>query len=234
MLTVEQVTFLSSMLATFMANAMAVILVGYIRARIAAYFGDDTAEQLGFASLNPLVHIDVIFLISFIIFGIGIGQYPMIDRDYMYRPYATLKYYLASFANTIAYLLMAIFSLVALLVIFGPSILALFSTVASADVSVMNHYHNISSFSLSLALVGAAMVYIASRLVIFSLVINLFHMVALPFITSFVGESRYKDLLIFGSSIVFLLLSFDVLRWLTAWIILGTGYTIALLLGMGL
>ena len=51
-----------------------VTLVGYFRALIAKWMGDNTAEQQGFLSLNPAVHVDLFGLILLILLRIGWGR----------------------------------------------------------------------------------------------------------------------------------------------------------------
>lgn len=232
MISVEHVVFLTSLLTTFMANVVAVTLAGYLRAKVSAWCGDDTSEQLGLATLNPLAHIDIVFFLFFAVFGIGFGRYPRINSDYISEPYKTLKFYFASFFNFLLYLFIAMITWTLLLAIFGESVVSLFGALVFSDVSVMHSYPNMHSMSLSLAFFGASVVYMSSRLALVTLVVNIFYLIAFPFITNFLEDGRYKYWLIFGASMVALLLLFDVLHGILVWLILVGGYSIVSMLGL--
>lgn len=233
MLTVESAAFFSSVFTIFIANVLIVTIVSYIRSVVAAYFGDETALHMGLATLNPIAHIDAIFLISFMIVGIGLSQYPAININYIRGDYKLPKFYVASFINTFLYIVLGIFSLTALLIFFGPSILELFRTIAFADGSVMRFFPHLSSVAFSLALIGTASVYVNSTLAIISLVVNLVRLVGFPLFNALFSQSKHRDLWVLASIVLVIYLLFDVLHWLTRWIILGAGYTLAYFFGVG-
>jgi hypothetical protein len=232
MLTVEHATFLSSIFTTFLANVISVTIVGCLRAHVAAYFGDDTAERLGFLTLNPLAHVDIFFIISFMLFGIGLGQYPYIEYDFIQGKHKRAMFYTAYFFNTVAYIMLSIIALTSLLVIFGPSILELFRSITLTDGNVMRYYPSISSLSLSLALFGVAAVYINGLLAVFSLFINLLRLVGFPILNHFFHDAKYKDIWVLISAIILIYLLINPLRIITSWIIFGTGYALAHVVGI--
>ncbi len=232
MLTVEHATFLSSIFTTFLANVFSVTVVGWARAALASYFGDDTAEQLGFKTLNPLAHIDIFFIFSFMLFGIGLGQYPFIEWSKVKGPLVDLKFYSAYFLNSFLYILISIISLASLLIFFGPSILELFKTVTLVDLDVLRFYPNISSFALTLALIGVAMVYINGLLAVFSLFVNLLHLVGIPVLKHFFKETKYQEIWVLVGAIALIYLLLGPLHVVTQWIIYGAGYTIAHIIGI--
>lgn len=230
MLTVESASFYSSILTLFIANALIVTLVSYVRSLVAAYLGDETAVDMGLGTLNPFAHIDIIFLITFIIIGIGLNQYPAINPALIRGRYRSLKFYSVSFLNTFLYLILGILSFASLLIFFGPSILELFRTIALADGSGMRLFPHLSSISFSVALVGVASVYVNSSLAIISLGVNLIRIIGYPFFNTAFSQLKHRDLWVLASIIVFIYLSFDILHWFVRLIILGTGYTLAYLL----
>jgi len=58
----------------------------FAHAFVASRLGDDTAKQMGRASLNPLVHIDLIGLLFIVIAGFGWAKPVMIDRTKLSNP----------------------------------------------------------------------------------------------------------------------------------------------------
>jgi len=58
----------------------------YAHAAVASRLGDDTARLMGRASLNPLVHIDLIGFIFLVMLGFGWAKPVMIDRTKLQFP----------------------------------------------------------------------------------------------------------------------------------------------------
>jgi hypothetical protein len=65
---------LGHLIAACLAYGIVTIFNGYIQARLAKKFGDTTAEDEGFLTLNPSVYIDPIGFFCFVIFGFGWGK----------------------------------------------------------------------------------------------------------------------------------------------------------------
>ena len=101
-----------------------------IRSRIAAYFGDDTSQQFGLSSFNPLYHIDFVgfsILLMSSLWGIplGWGQAPFNNPFNISGRYATLKKTLIYFSDVIVHFVLALISIIFLEIIFGLKILTL-------------------------------------------------------------------------------------------------------------
>ncbi len=58
----------------------------FAHAYVASRLGDDTAKLMGRASLNPLVHIDMLGLVFIVIAGFGWAKPVMIDRSKLSNP----------------------------------------------------------------------------------------------------------------------------------------------------
>lgn len=58
----------------------------YAHAAVASRLGDDTARNMGRASLNPLVHIDLFGFLFLILVGFGWAKPVMIDRSKLSHP----------------------------------------------------------------------------------------------------------------------------------------------------
>jgi|SRR5579859_4343549 len=73
MITVKNAEFFSFIVASSLAYFMITIFSGYFQAWIAKKLGDDTAEEAGFLSLNPVTYIDAFGFFCFLIAGFGWG-----------------------------------------------------------------------------------------------------------------------------------------------------------------
>lgn len=65
---------LSTFIAALLAYGITMIFSGFIQAWIAKKLGDDTAEEAGFLSFNPLVYVDAVGFIFFMLIGFGWGR----------------------------------------------------------------------------------------------------------------------------------------------------------------
>ena len=74
-----------------LAICLAFILAGIGQALVAKWLGDSTADDEGFVTLNPLVHIDALGMILLVIFGIGWISSVPIDPHNIRGPWRTLK-----------------------------------------------------------------------------------------------------------------------------------------------
>lgn len=106
--------------ALILAYMILVTIVGYCRALIAKWMGDDTAEQQGFLSLNPMVHIDtwgltlLIFFHYFFNMLIGWGQTIPVNPSNIHGPWRWLKISCAMLSGALLYFLIASLGLLAL------------------------------------------------------------------------------------------------------------------------
>src|SRR5665647_1598177 len=81
----------------------------FAHALSAFWLGDDTAKNEGRLTLNPLVHIDPIGLISLIIFGIGWAK-PVVMNPLHFR-YPKFYSVLTALAGPISNFILALFSI---------------------------------------------------------------------------------------------------------------------------
>ena len=110
-----------------------VTAVGYFRALIAKWFGDDTPEQYGFLSLNPLVHADMMGLLALLLLNVGWGRRVPINPDRIQGTARWLKLPIVMFSGMVTYIFFAVVGVVALAYLKTPA--QVFSGNAGAIVS---------------------------------------------------------------------------------------------------
>lgn len=95
--------------------AITIPVLGYVRAWTAKKLGDDTPEQLGFLTLDPLVHYSFFWLAFMVIIPnaipIGFGKYVPLYSDNFRKPYQSFKVLCAYFSDTIVSLIIAFLGL---------------------------------------------------------------------------------------------------------------------------
>jgi hypothetical protein len=111
------VTYYISMILSYM---ILVSLVGYVRALIAKWMGDDTAEQQGFLTLNPAVHADIFGFLLLVFLGIGWGRQIPVNPTNIQGRCRWLKITAAMLSGVFAYLLFAVIGLITIAYVMGP------------------------------------------------------------------------------------------------------------------
>lgn len=140
-----------------------------VRSRIAAYFGDDTSQQFGLSSFNPLNHIDVVgfsILLMSSLWGIplGWGQAPFSNPFNISGRYSALKKAIIYFSDVIVHFILALLGIVILELIFGLKILTLVRyMILSRDMSHMvlaKTFIDVNSLLISVGFIVIATIYL--------------------------------------------------------------------------
>lgn len=114
-----------------------------VRSRIAAYFGDDTSQQFGLSSFNPLYHVDFIgfsILLISSLWGIplGWGQAPFSNPFNINGRFASVKKTVIYFSDVLIHFILALVGIIILELIFGLKILTIVRyMILSRDMSHM-------------------------------------------------------------------------------------------------
>jgi hypothetical protein len=94
-------------------------VLGYFRAWTAKKMGDSTPEMLGYLTLNPFVHIDMIGLMVLCLFGAGWGVQIPIYLNNIEGRFASLKRLIVLFSDALLSFLIAVMTAVIAIVILG-------------------------------------------------------------------------------------------------------------------
>lgn len=114
MVTLATINTIKFLIAMFAAYFPTVAISGYFAAWVAKKCGDDTAEQQGLLTLNPIDHTRlfglVILLMTVIVqlpFIVAFGRYVPINEHYITGRFKKIKYLIALWAKPIANLFLA-------------------------------------------------------------------------------------------------------------------------------
>lgn len=103
----------------FVAYLISITLAGYSQAACAKLFGDDTPQEAGYLSLNPLHHIHMIGFIMFVLLKFGFGPIQPIHTEQIWPRWKDLKLFIIYMSKPVVNLVLASSSLFAMVVLFG-------------------------------------------------------------------------------------------------------------------
>lgn len=158
------------------AYLIAETLSGAFRAWVAEKAGDDTPAELGFLTLNPLVHIDPLGMMLLLLIGFGWGRYIPIDFSRIHAPFRALKMIAVYFSDTVAHLTITIIALIILLRIFDLEAFYLaLPMIFTGNISLMaftTHYPHSSSAAIVSAIILVAIIYLSLLLAVLNFIMN--------------------------------------------------------------
>ncbi|HTM06195.1 MAG TPA: hypothetical protein VL201_03050 [Patescibacteria group bacterium] len=152
-----------------------------IRSRIAAFFGDDTSEQFGLSSFNPLHHVDFVGLSILVISSLwgvplGWGQPTFNNPFNIHGSYTALKKAIIYFSDVTMHFILALMGIVFLELIFGLKILVLVRyMILSRDMSHMllaKTFMDVHSLLISVGFILIVTVYLHIILGVIYVILN--------------------------------------------------------------
>ncbi len=238
MLNLNDARAIISLISFFLAYVVAVTPAGAFRSWVAHKMGDDTADELGFTTLNPVMHMDPIGVLFLILANFGWGRYIPVNPFNIHQPYRWLKLFLIYISDVSVYMISAIISLVALISLFGVHVMVIALPMIQGrilflrTVSLADMYPQSSSLVIALGLILIAYACINVVLAVLQLILNIFGLAVF-----YIGERRpgawqYNFFILFGVPMVLILLFADQLNVLVIKTVALIGYVIASLLRM--
>lgn len=177
MLNMQTTELLITTLTFFIAYLVSVTFSGSFRAWVAEKMGDETGAALGFLSLNPFIHIDMLGLMFLFIFFFGWGRYVPINHFNIEDPYRRLKIAAAYFSDTVIHFFSALIGIIVLIVAVGPQML-LFAQQMIRHRNAMSHFFLVQGFphlpslTLTLSFIVIAFIYLNVILGVLTLIMN--------------------------------------------------------------
>lgn len=238
MINLKTAELLISIITFFLAYLVVVTIAGAFRAWVAKKMGDDTAEDLGLLSLNPVAHVDLIGLAFLFIFMFGWGRYVPINPLNITSPWRFLKLKIAYFSDTFAYFVSGLIGIVLLVVLAGPEILLVAQYMLVAGVHNMSHvylvtaYPELSTTVVMFSFIILACIYLNVILAVLSFIINGFSLLVFWVAVRSSGYSTYHYYAVMLVPVLLILLFSEPLRLFAIYLITHAGYSIATMLGV--
>lgn len=181
MLKIDSATFIVQQITFLFAYAISVSVVGAFTAWLTDKMGDPTGRNHGFMTFNPGVHVNLFGMFCIVWAKIGFGNRVPIDPTYIRNPYRTLKVAIAYYSEVLASLVLAFIGLVALLILFGPSVVPMIKTLllCADDISHMQLAQMCPTFSsarITAIYIILAIAYLNVVLAAVNLLLNSFYL----------------------------------------------------------
>jgi len=122
MLDLQTSQALTIMISFFIAYIISIPIAGAFRAWVALQMGDDTAQDLGYLTLNPLVHADYIGVIILLLFRVGWGKIVPINVFNITGPWRNLKIIAAYLADIFAYITLTFLTIMTMAICFSSKV----------------------------------------------------------------------------------------------------------------
>ena len=200
----EEKLFISLVLV-YLAYFLCAPIVGYVRARTAREMGDDTPEQMGFLTLNPLEHVSRWWLVLIGLLQMsghmpfGLGRHIPLNPHNIQGENRTLKLLAAYFSDTVAALGISVISYFLLIVFTGNDALDHVSRLFP-----LSYFSkDVSTAAVVLIWLGHTCYSMSCLMAAFTLIINLFHYIYALYFEDYFQGSDYADMImLFGSLLI--------------------------------
>lgn len=242
MINIKSAEFFIGIITFFLAYLIAVTLANFFRAWVSKLMGDDTPEQLGFLTLNPLVHIDPVGLgVLFLFYSwgnyFGWGRHVPINPFNIYGPWRGLKLFFIYISDSLAHFFMALCGIVALELMFDVRILGLVRyMILSRTMShllIAHSYPAHGSLTVACGFIIMALVYLNVVLGVLYFIINCRDLFVVSSSDSpIVYEERRAQLSNIIIPMLMVMFFSEPLRHLTVALIVRSGFVIAQLMAI--
>lgn len=221
-----------------LAYFLSVTITGYLQTRFAVGLGDNTAQEMGYESLNPFDHIELIPFLVLIIFKIGWPTILPFNPTNIYGNFRLIKLFLYYCFEPIVYGLIAFISLAFAIIAFGYYtttqllllMLARYNAPVKVAIGMMPHAS--SNVIVILAIFLIALVFLSICMSTVSLIYNAFeYMLALGAHKGY-EYMRYADFIRILGPILILILFGGIFRNFLRNFIMWCACKMALLLGV--
>lgn len=213
MINLQTAELIFGLVTTVLAYFIVVSVSGYFRAWVALKMGDPTPSYMGYLTLNPASHTDVVGFIFMVLFGFGWGKYIPIAAFNITGKLRRLRIFIANFSDIFANFAIATIALIGLVLYFGADILRvsipmmLLNCLKSVDYSgtfglirgivaikarLEFLYPATSSIAISMVMVVIATMYLSILLAALNFIISGFWYVYMLF-NSFSNSRVYND-----------------------------------------
>jgi hypothetical protein len=197
MLGLKDIQSLVGLLTIVLAYLLTITPAGWFRAWVAKKMGDETAQDLGLLTWNPLEHVDFFGVLVLLLFsrpasfsGFGWGKHVPINPLNIHGKHRSLKIGFAFFSDSIAHFVMALVALTSSIFLFNSELLGSTSV----------------SFSVMLARLMFAFFWLNVALVLVQGIINAVLLFAYFYTDNTVNMSPYVYYAMFLAPLVLLLL----------------------------
>jgi hypothetical protein len=224
MLNVEIAQSLIGYITFLISYVISVTLTGCFAAWVALEMGDETPAENGFLSLNPLIHIDFLGIIFILLYSFGWSRFIPINPANMEGRFYVAKVMIAFLAEPFAHFILGVISLIALVGIFGQSVLIR---------SLTQSYPESSSFVIAIGQILISTLLVNMILAVITFLINMCGVVVMSLVEKYPHIMVYSSLIMVIVPITLYYLFGPMLVHAIFGFIETSGYSLATLLHLG-
>ncbi len=166
MLNVQIAQTLIGVISVLIAYAISVTLAGFFAAWTALQMGDDTPEQAGFLTLNPMAHIDFLGTFFLMLYKFGWSRFIPMNPFNIQDRFRVVKVLIAFLSKTFAHCVLGIFALISLIALFGTQ-------GVNFAVSLVDAAPQASSYMISIGTILIYVLFINAILAVVSFIANM-------------------------------------------------------------
>lgn len=236
MINLASAEWLFSLIILIIAYFVSVTINGVLQAKVASKLGDPTAEDMGYASFNPFVHLDPLSFIALILLHIGWPRFIPINPFNVHGPHRLIRLFIMHSTETVVSLIIAFVSLAISVSAFGVSATYDLASLMFISKNVPLHvatafFSQSSSFSIVCALLLISFVFLNIFIAALSLIFNGFKFILILGFERGYSYMKYADYLtLFGPFIVVFLFA-NPLRYYLFQLIVWQACKMAVLFG---
>lgn len=234
-MTLHNVEFIISTVALVFAYLFSVTLVGSAEAYMARWAGDDTPEDAGFLTLNPINYVDLFGFFCMLFVGFGWGRGVPFNPNNITGQDKSWKAFVVYMSQPFFSLMLALVALVINVFLVGPLSLSFaFWNIFSKNVPLQQlaaAYPERSSLVLVLVVILLSLIALNTFIATWSLINNAFHYALFVGAEHGYDYMKHAEALAFFGPLVVLILFTGPLRIILLKLIVYLAYFIASLCG---
>ncbi len=188
MINVQIAHSLISLITFVLAYIISVTCAGFFTSWVALKMGDDTPEQNGFLTLNPLAHLDLMGLAFMMLFRFGWGRFIPINPFNITGRHKIIKLLTAFLAEPVCYVLISITSFVLMIAIMGKEVLF-------ASAGFFDALPHLSSYSFAIGLILISMMVVNMMLAIITFLVNMVGLAVMTYMEKNPEYMQYTSLI---------------------------------------
>ncbi len=223
MLNVQIAETINGIIALLLAYGFSVTIAGWFAAWTALQMGDETPEQEGFLTLNPMAHIDFLGTFFLMLYKFGWGRFIPMNPFNIHGRFRVVKVLFAFLSKTIAHCVLGILALIALIVLFGEKIL-------TSALPLTQAFPQASSYTLAIGLILMSLLFINVILAVITCIANMCGLGVMIWAEKHPQYLAYTSLIMLVIQVILFYLFGGILFMFILGLIQKAGYLIASLL----
>jgi hypothetical protein len=238
MINIQNAEWLVSLILFSFVYFVSVTINGYIQTWAASKLGDSTAEDAGFLTWNPFVHLDILGFILLIFTHLGWGRFIPFNPLNIQGKYRLPKIFLMHSVETIVSTTIALIALIIAVVMYGTDSITLlgslmnYETVPLKTAVGLRSLEKCSSFSIIFVLLLLVFAFFNTFIAVLSFILNSFRFALIIGFERGYKYIEYSEYLTIIAPMLFIFLFANPLRQYLLYLILKSACEVSSIFGV--